>query len=384
MKYYELDTPSLLVDYDIFMSNLAFMQDYADRNGVALRPHTKTHKSPELAKIQLEQGACGIAVAKTGEAEVMAAAGMKDIFIANEVVGVQKLARIKKLAETISISFGVDSPEHVEMAEMVFAGDVDGLGCHAGFEDADGSGLCAEVLIEIEVGENRSGIIEEKDFFALLDTIKRCPHVHLKGLFSHDGNCYSAESVEACTKIAIGAQERTLHFAKLAAEYGMPCEVISYGSTPTFMNQVPILPGITELRPGTYSLMDASQGNAIGTLERCAASVLASVISRPTSERVILDVGAKGMTMQSRSVGICATPGKGTLLDYPGVYIDHMYDEHAIIYNADFREQVRIGDKVRIIPVHICPVCNLYDKMYLIRGDEVIREVEISCRGALH
>ena len=367
MNVYELDTPSLLIDYDIFLSNLKFMQDYADRNRVQLRPHTKTHKSPELAKIQLEQGACGIAVAKTGEAEIMAAAGLTDIFIANEVVGRQKLERIKTLAETISISFGVDSPEVIHSIEEVFA-------------DAEKP---AEVLIEIEVGENRSGIIEENDFFLLLDAIRQSPHVHLKGLFSHDGNCYSAESVDACMQIAVGAQERTLHFAKLAGEYGMPCEVISYGSTPTFMNQVPILPEITELRPGTYALMDASQGNAIGTLDRCAASVLATVISRPTSERVILDVGAKGMTMQSRSAGICATPGKGTLPDYPGVYIDHMYDEHAIIYNASFREQVKVSDKVRIIPVHICPVCNLYDTMYLIRGDEVLREVEISCRGAL-
>ena len=89
------------------------------------------------------------------------------------------------------------------------------------------------------------------------------------------------------------------------------------------------------------------------------------------------------MTMQSRTAGICATPGKGTLADYPGVYIDHMYDEHAIIYNAAFREQVRVGDKVRIIPVHNCPVCNLYDTMYLIQGDEVVREVKIACRGAL-
>ena len=367
MKIYELDTPSLLIDHDILMNNLEFMQTYADQNHTALRPHTKTHKSPAIARMQLEKGACGIAVAKTGEAEIMAAAGMTDIFIANEIVGDQKLTRIRKLAESITISFGVDSPCQIEAAERIFA-------------DASKP---AEVLIEIEVGENRSGVIEEADFYILLDTLKCCPHVHLKGLFSHDGNCYSAESVDACRDIAIGAQERTLHFAKLAREAGFSCEVISYGSTPTFMNQVPILEGITELRPGTYALMDAGQGSAIGSLERCAASVLATVISKPTAERVILDVGAKGMTMQSRDKGICATQGKGTLPDYPGVYIHSMYDEHAIIYNAAFREKINIGDKVRIIPVHICPVCNLYDQMYLFRGDEVIETIEISCRGAL-
>ena len=367
MKYLELDTPSLLIDKNILLDNFAFMQSYADRNHVRLRPHTKTHKSPDIAKIQEQYGACGIAVAKTAEAEIMAKAGLDDIFIANQVVGDQKLTRIRELARTKSISFGIDSPCHVEAAERIFAGEE----------------KPAQVLIEIEVGENRSGIIEEKDFLTLLDTLKQCPHVHMKGLFSHDGNCYSAASVEACREIAIGAQKRTLHFAKLAADYGMPCEVVSYGATPTFMNQVPILEGITELRPGTYALMDASQGNAIGTLKRCAASVLATVISKPTDERVILDVGAKGLTMQSRTEGICATPGKGTLPDYPGVFIDSMFDEHAIILNRDFHDQVNIGDKVRIIPVHICPVCNLYEKAFLIEGDEVVGDVEIACRGAL-
>ena len=367
MKYFLLDTPSLLFDREILLNNIQFMQAYADRNHVRLRPHTKTHKSPEIAKIQQAHGACGIAVAKTAEAEIMAKAGLNDIFIANQVVGDQKLTRIRELARSTSISFGIDSPDHVKAAERIFAGE----------------SKPAQVLIEIEVGENRSGIIKEEDFITLLDTIKTCPHVHLKGLFSHDGNCYSAENVETCTEIAIGAQKRTLHFAKLAAEQGMPCEVISYGATPTFMNQVPILEGITELRPGTYALMDASQGNAIGTLERCAASVLATVISKPTEERVILDVGAKGLTMQSRTEGICATPGKGTLPDYPGVFIHSMFDEHAIILNRDFHDQIAIGDKVRIIPVHICPVCNLYEKAYLIEKTEVVGEVSISCRGAL-
>jgi len=367
MKYLELDTPSLLFDRKILFDNLTFMQTYADRNHVRLRPHTKTHKSPDIAKIQKQYGACGIAVAKTAEAEIMAKAGLDDIFIANQVVGDQKLTRIRELARTKSISFGIDSPCHVEAAERIFAGEE----------------KPAQVLIEIEVGENRSGIIEEKDFLTLLDALKHCPHVHLKGLFSHDGNCYSAANVDVCREIAIGAQKRTLHFAKLAADYGMPCEVVSYGATPTFMNQVPILEGITELRPGTYALMDASQGNAIGTLERCAASVLATVISKPTDERVILDVGAKGLTMQSRTEGICATPGKGTLPDYPDVFIDSMFDEHAIILNRAFHDQVNIGDKVRIIPVHICPVCNLYEKAFLIEDDEVVGDVEIACRGAL-
>lgn len=367
MEYREIDTPALLIDREILMDNLRFMQAYADKNCVALRPHTKTHKMPYIARLQLEQGACGIAVAKVGEAEVMARNGISDIFIANEIVGQKKLERIRELAKSTRISFGVDSPCQVREAERVFA---------------EGEAL-AEVLAEIEVGENRSGIIEEADFAALLETIRDCPHVRFRGLFSHDGNSYGAKDLEECKEIALGAQRRTLRFVQLAKELGMACETVSYGSTPTLMNEVEILEGITEIRPGTYVLMDASQGNAIGTLERCAATVLATVISRPTATRVILDVGAKGLTMQERTRGICATPGKGTILEYPGTHIHEMFDEHAIVYDRAFRDAVQIGDKVRVIPVHICPVCNLYDSAYLVSGGRVVGEIPVLCRGKL-
>lgn len=367
MNYRELDTPALLIDREILMENLGLMQDYADKNRVNLRPHAKTHKSPYIARLQMERGACGIAVAKTGEAEVMARNGMTDIFIANEIVGRKKLERIRALAETVRISFGVDTPCQVKAANEVFSG----------------CGVPASVLIEIEVGENRSGIIEERDFIALLDVIRECPNTRFKGIFSHEGHSYAAESVEQCRELMLEAQKRTLRFADLAKERGMPCETVSIGSTPTLMNRFEILEGVTELRPGTYALMDASQGHAVGSMRHCAATVLATVISRPTEERVILDVGAKGLTMQERAQGICATPGKGTILEFPDTHIDSVFDEHAIIYDRAFREAVRVGDLVRVIPVHICPVCNLYDSAWLISGNEVVREIPVSCRGKL-
>ena len=367
MKYWELDTPSLMIDREIMLENLRFMQDWADNRKVALRPHTKTHKMPYIARLQKKTGAVGIAVAKVGEAEVMAANGLDDIFIANEIVGRQKLERILKVAETCTIAFGVDSPCQVEDAERVFAA----------------ASKPATVLIEIEVGENRSGVIEEKDFLALLETIRGCPHVHFKGIFSHDGHSYSARDIEECGRIFLESQRRTLRFADLAAGMGMKPEVVSIGSTPSLMNRFEILEGVTELRPGTYVFMDASQAHAIGTLDRCAATVLATVISKPTTERVIMDVGAKGLTMQERTKGICATPGKGTILEFPSVHIFAVYDEHAIIYDREFREKVKIGEKLRIIPVHICPVCNLYDSATLISGDDVVEEIPILCRGKL-
>ena len=368
MLYTQLDTPALLIDRERLTKNLSDMQRYADENGVALRPHTKTHKCPAIAKLQLEAGACGIAVAKTGEAEAMAQNGLRDIFIANEIVGETKLRRIAALAQSgVRISFGVDTPCQVTAAEAVFAA----------------LNVRVPVLIEIEVGENRSGIIEESDFLCLLDTIRVCPHVPFGGIFSHDGNSYGAPDLDALRALSLGAQRRTLRFAELAAQHGMPCKTVSYGATPTFMNHVPILSGITELRPGTYALMDASQGAASSSLDRCAATVLATVISKPTDTRTILDVGAKGLTMQTRTEGICAVAGRGTLYDTPEVHIEKVFDEHAIVNDRAFHDCVQVGDKVRIIPVHICPVCNLYDHAYLISGDSVVQELEIACRGRL-
>ena len=262
----------------------------------------------------------------------------------------------------------MDGAEQAEMAERVFAR----------------AGQTARVLAEIEVGENRSGVIEEADFLRWLSVLEGCPHLRLCGVFSHDGSSYSAPTREAACEGSVLAQRRTLRFARIAREKGFPCETVSVGSTPSQANGADIVPGVTEIRPGTYILMDASQAHAVGgDLSVCAATVLAAVISRPTAERVVLDVGAKGLTMQTRTAGICATAGLGTLPDFPGVHIGEMFDEHAMVYDRAFREAVRVGQKVRIIPVHICPVCNLYDSAYLVEGDEVVGEVCIAGRGRL-
>lgn len=367
MKVNELDTPSLLIDREIMIDNIQRMQSKADKYNVNLRAHTKTHKMPALAKLQEDAGAKGITVAKVGEAEVMAENGCNDIFIANEIVGEGKLNRIKKLAETIAISFGVDSIEQCEMIEKVFRY----------------SQKPAQVLIEIEVGENRSGVVEESDFIRLVDYLKNCSHVNLKGVFSHDGHTYKAKDLEECRRLTFKAQERTLRFAHLAEEQGCKLETVSIGSTPPLMYDFGVMDGITELRPGTYILMDVSQGNAVGSYSSCAATVLTTVISKPTNERVITDVGAKGLTMQSRSEGICATTGIGTIKNVDHVYIDQVFDEHAIINNEGFRNHVAIGERLEIIPNHICPVSNLYDHAYLVSEDEVVEEIPVLARGKL-
>ena len=366
MKIHDLDTPSLLVRQDVLIENITRMQKYADENNVSLRPHTKTHKSSLLAQLQSDQGAAGITVAKVGEAEVMAKAGLGDIFIANEIVGQFKLERIKAFQRSTNISFGLDSIAQAKMIESVFNRDER-----------------ARVLIEIEVGENRSGIIEEDDFIDLLNYIKSSDSIHFKGIFSHDGHSYAAKDMDELREIHLESQRRTLKFAKLASELGLPPQTVSIGSTPSLVHNFPILEGVTEIRPGTYIFMDASQANVVGGLQMNAASVLATVMSKPTMERVVIDVGAKGLTMQKRTKGLTATKGMGIIVGFEGVEIDSMYDEHALIYNRDFRNQVQVGDRVQIIPNHICPVVNLYDRIYLVSGEDVLQEIAIDCRGRL-
>ena len=201
MRIEELDTPSLLFDRAVMKRNIDAMQAYADRHGVALRPHTKTHKCPELARLQLAAGARGVTVAKVGEAEVMAQAGITDIFIANEIASESKLARIAALcAQGCTVSFGMDGAEQAEMAERVFAR----------------TGQTARVLAEIEVGENRSGFIEEADFLRWLSVLEDWSHLRLCGVFSHDGSSYSAPTREAACEGSVLAQWRTLRFARIA------------------------------------------------------------------------------------------------------------------------------------------------------------------------
>ena len=362
--YQMIDTPALLIDREQMLDNLRWMQDNADRWGVKLRPHTKTHKMPTLAKLQLELGAAGITVAKVGEAEVMAAHGMTDIFIANEIVGACKWRRLAALSKQIRVIFGVDSPEAVRGIEQVFAA-----------EDAT-----ATVRIEIETGENRSGVVSELQFDAVLEAIAQSPHVELEGIFSHEGHSYSAPSVEACLQLLEDAQKLTLHYAHRAQEAGFPISSVSIGSTPSLIHCQGLLDGITEIRPGTYILMDVGQGNCLGSYDRCAATVLTTIISKPTADRLIGDSGAKALTAQSRGAGLCQTEGKG-MIKGTNIAVTNVYDEHTILYSEDLHRRLAVGDKIEIIPNHICPVVNLFDRAYLVSCGEIVQVLDIACRG---
>lgn len=362
--YQNIETPALLIDNAVMQGNLRFMQAKADSYGVKLRPHIKTHRMPELAQLQMRLGACGITAAKVGEAEVMAEHGLTNIFIANEIVGKSKLERIKALHRRLAIRIGVDNACQIEQIEEVF--------------QAESAAL--EVLIELEVGETRSGVVTDEQLIDLVNYIKTKQKVLLKGVFSHEGHCYKANDSNDCLRLAAESQRRTLRAANLIRSLGVAIDTVSIGSTPSLM-QAPISEGITEIRPGTYIFMDVGQGSALQDFSSCAATILATVISKPTAERVVLDAGAKALTSQNRSGGICATYGYGRVKTAADIRLSGVFDEHGIIVDRQFSSGIAVGDKIEIIPNHICPTCNLYEKAYLVANGVVIREIPVLCRG---
>ncbi len=363
-NYASIDTPALLVDYQLVMKNISFMQQKANKYNVNLRPHTKTHKMPELAKLQINAGAVGITVAKVGEAEVMAQNGLQDIFIANEIVGITKLNKIKELNRKIKIRIGVDNEYQIDQLETVFRDEPRAI----------------EVLIEVEVGENRSGVIADEQLTKLAAYIQAKSKVVLKGVFSHDGHSYRAKDIAQCRQIAVESQQRTVQAANVLRKMGIAIDTVSIGSTPSLMHSE-IIEGITEIRPGTYIFMDVGQASALNDFSRCAATVLATVISKPTEERIVLDTGAKALTSQTRSGGICETSGYGLVKNSANIRLSGVYDEHGLIYSQEYAQTIGLGDKIEVIPNHICPVCNLYDTAYLVSEGEVLRKIPILCRG---
>ncbi|MCX7779909.1 MAG: alanine racemase [Negativicutes bacterium] len=362
--YLELDTPALLVDKTIMERNLQNMAEKARRWGVALRPHTKTHRTPEIAKLQVAMGASGITVAKVGEAEVMAAAGLSDIFIANEVYGDAKMVRLRELNRKIRIAVGVDNEEQVVSLSRFFAEEARPI----------------DVLIEIETGEERTGVLDAAAALELAKIIQRSPGVKLRGIFTHEGHTYGAANQEACRELFRISQEFTLDVAKYLRSRGIDIEVVSIGATPSVMLG-DVLPGITEIRPGTYVFMDAAQANAVGSYRDCALTVLSTVISKPTAERVVLDAGGKALTSFTRVRGICETRGYGVVKGLHEIRLAKVYDEHGVILDKSARETLSIGQKVEIIPNHVCPTCNLYDTMHIIENGQIIAEWPILCRG---
>lgn len=362
MHYTDLDTPALLIDLDRLESNVVMMADLARHHDVKLRPHTKTHKCPEIAKLQLENGAVGITCAKLGEAEVMAAAGLDDILIANEIIGEQKYRRLMELSGMARLCVAIDSE----------------FGAHSLNAALAQAGKTLEVVIEINCGQNRSGVLPDDEALRLARVIETRPQLQLRGLMTHGGHAYNAACKEDIAEIGHEEGAVMVATADLLLQDGIQVETVSVGSTPT-APYCAAVDGVTEIRPGTYAFYDLTQVDLFAcALKNCALTVLATVTSHPAQNRAIIDAGKKAMTSDpagriGRSNGYGLIPAKNTL-------VTRLSEEHGIIESDT---KFEIGEKIKIIPNHACVVVNMFDEMYGVRNGEVERRFRIAGRGQM-
>ena len=349
MSFDSLDTPCVLIDIDRVEANLKRAQAYADAHGLKLRPHIKTHKLPRFALRQVELGAVGITCQKLGEAEVMADAGVKDIFLPYNILGARKLARLRALAERVNLSVTADSRDTVEGLSRAFADAARPL----------------PVLVECDTGMGRCGVQTPEEALALARAIAASPGLVFGGLMTYP----------AAGKIEANAAWLDAARALLARE-GLPPPVVSNGGTPD-MWRADAVTAATEHRPGTYIYLDRYQvAKGAGWLGDCALTVLATVVSRPTADRAVIDAGSKALT--SDTLGM---DGFGLILGYPDAVIRSLSEEHGVVDLSASARKPAIGERLRIVPNHACVVSNLFDEVALISGDKVVDRVAVAARG---
>jgi D-serine deaminase-like pyridoxal phosphate-dependent protein len=360
------DTPEVVIDLGRLQANIARAAAAADAHGVHLRPHVKTHKLPQVASLQIGAGAVGIQVAKLGEAEVFAHAGIADIFIGYPLVGAQKIARLIRLLEATkaTISVAADSMEvALPIAQAALA-----------------AGVQVPLLIEVDTGLRRLGVQPGQATLDLARKLAELDGIELVGLFTHEGHVYTqAQSVKekrAMTQAACAAVAET---AECIRAEGIPLNTVSVGSSGTFRFAIEC-ENVTEVRPGTYVFNDLSQLlQGAATPADIAAFVIATVVGRPEATRAVIDAGSKVLTSDRLLVSDPDTTF-GSVAGYPGATVTRLSEEHGLVeLPAD--TDVRIGDRVAIVPNHICPVINLTDSVSVIADGRFAERWTVAARG---
>lgn len=343
----ELETPTLVVDLDRVERNIASLQRYCDDHGLKLRPHVKTHKLPQLARAQVAAGAVGIACQKVGEAEVMAEAGLDDILVTFPIVGGRKAERLAALARDVRISALADSPE--VLAGLSLA--------------ADTAGVEIDVLVDCDTGFGRTGVQTPRAATELARQAAALPGLRLRGLATYP-------TVAACGPWLEEARDELLRT-------GLEIDWVSGGGTPgaRTTHEVAV---VTELRAGTYVYGDrACAADGSVPLESCALHVVATVVSRPTPERAIVDAGSKALT-SDLAAGVT---GYGFLLEHPEAEIVKLSEEHGWVDVGRCARPPEIGELVTILPNHACAAVNLYDEIVVHRSGVVADVWPVAARG---
>ena len=345
----DLETPVPIIDIDVVDRNLKRWQERCDKRGIANRPHIKTHKLVALAKYQMALGSKGITVQKLGEAEVMADAGIRDMLLTFNVVGEHKLKRLADLARRTDISVVADNDSVVE-----------GLG-RAGVA----AGRDISVLVECDTGAMRNGVQSPGAAALLAKVIDKTKGVTYGGLMT-----YAAPGSRLQTETFL-AEARDL-----ARSAGLDSKMITTGGSPDMWSEEGLAVA-NEYRAGTYIYNDRSLAER-GTCsyDDCALQVLATVVSRPTDERALIDAGSKSLTSD-----LLGLKGYGVVKAMNKAQVYNMSEEHGFLDIAALAEKPEVGDLVRITPNHVCPVTNLFNRVVFVRGNDVLGSVKVDARG---
>ena len=336
---YELDTPSVAIDLDAVERNIARMQAYCDEHGLALRPHVKTHKLPSIAAWQLEAGAVGICCQKIGEAEVFVEAGARDVFVTFPIVGERKLARLADLAGSARVLVAVDSAEALEQLAA--------------------SGADVDVVVDCDTGFGRTGVQSPAEAAALARAVAAAG-LRFEGFMTYPAPPGCDTWLGEARELAAGG-------------------TISVGGTPAAFSTHE-LSGVTELRPGTYVYGDrACIANGSVPQEDCALRVVATVVSRPTADRAILDAGSKALTSDLAR----GAEGHGLIVEYPDARLPQLSEEHGHVDLSACENRPRIGEAVTVIPNHACVVSNQVDEVVVHRSGTVEGAIPVAARGRI-
>lgn len=367
-----LDTPALVIDLAVLRANVEAMAAVARDGGVALRPHAKTHKMPQVARMQLDGGAVGLTVAKLGEAEVFADAGVTDLLVAYPIVGQAKLARLVALARRLASARG---------GRLAVA--VDAISTAATISRAaDAAGVEIGVRVEVDTGMHRLGV--EPASAALVElalAVGSLPGLRFEGVMTHEGQAYQAASEAELERAAAAACDAMVAGAEAIRAAGAACPVVSMGATAT-ARFAARHPGVTEIRPGTYVFNDRSQvAHGSAASADLAATVLATVVSRPSRLIACVDAGAKALTSDRMIVpGAEADHGAVAPAGWPVVRAS---EEHGLVQLPAGAADLAVGTRLAIVPNHICPVVNLFDAVTVVERGDVVDRWPVAARGRM-
>lgn len=358
----DIETPALLVDLDILEANIQRWQAAFDKTGVAFRPHIKTHKSTAIAALQIAAGATGLTVAKTAEAEVFAAAGFRDLAVAYPVIGASKWRRLAELARTCAITVNVESE----------------LGARGLSTAAVAAGSTIRVLIDIDLGLHRTGI-PPADAEPLGRLIMALPGLELDGITCYRSVGFVGAAGRDLEDIGREEGELLVQLAEQLRDAGLPIRTVAAGSTPT-AHGVATVPGITEVRAGTYVFGDEmTLYRGSSTTEEVALTILCTVVSRPLPNRATIDGGSKTF---SGDVPPGAWPGLTSYAKAAGIdaSLVSMNEEHGMVQLGEGVSPA-VGDQLQFIPNHVCPTVNLSDELLMMRNGQVIAIWPVTARG---